>query len=97
LLQRTHLEPSKAPETPAAAQLQAQMQAAPELVGEELVVIKSLGLEEQEETCALKFLISNSGAGSIIGKGGATISQLQEQSRAKIKVRSQRRLTTVPG
>jgi len=40
----------------------------------------------EESTCALKFLISNSAAGSIIGKGGATISQLQEQSRAKIKV-----------
>lgn len=47
--------------------------------------IQSLGLDEQDDPCALKFLISNSGAGSIIGKGGATISQLQEQSRAKIK------------
>lgn len=40
----------------------------------------------EPEACALKFLISNSAAGSIIGKGGATITQLQEQSRAKIKV-----------
>jgi len=36
--------------------------------------------------CALKFLVTNNAAGSIIGKGGATITQLQESSRAKIKV-----------
>jgi len=45
----------------------------------------SLGLDD-EQPCALKFLISNNAAGSIIGKGGATISQFQEQSKAKIKV-----------
>lgn len=36
--------------------------------------------------CALKLLVTNSAAGSIIGKGGATINQLQEQSGARIKV-----------
>lgn len=41
---------------------------------------------EPPQQCALKFLITNSAAGSIIGKGGATITQLQEQSTAKIKV-----------
>lgn len=33
-----------------------------------------------------KFLISNAAAGSIIGKGGATISEFQEQSNARIQL-----------
>lgn len=33
-----------------------------------------------------KFLISNAAAGSIIGKGGATISEFQEQSSARIQL-----------
>lgn len=41
---------------------------------------------EESSLCALKFLVTNSSAGSIIGKGGCTITQLQEQSTAKIKV-----------
>lgn len=43
-------------------------------------------LEAEPEDLALKFLVTNNAAGSIIGKGGATINQLQEQSSARIKV-----------
>ena len=34
----------------------------------------------------LRFLISNAGAGSVIGKGGATISEFQSQSGARIQL-----------
>ena len=39
---------------------------------------------------AIKLLVSNNIAGSIIGKGGQTINQMQQQSTATIKVRPAR-------
>ena len=36
--------------------------------------------------CALKLLVSNNLAGSIIGKGGSAISQLQVESGARLKL-----------
>ncbi|KAH7415936.1 hypothetical protein KP509_14G067500 [Ceratopteris richardii] len=39
-----------------------------------------------EATSLLRFLISNATAGSVIGKGGATISELQSKSGAKIQL-----------
>ena len=41
---------------------------------------------EADRKVIAKFLISNAAAGSIIGKGGATISEFQEQSSARIQL-----------
>lgn len=42
--------------------------------------------EYTEKTTYLRFLISNTEAGSIIGKGGSTISDFQSQSGARIQL-----------
>ncbi|KAK4356458.1 hypothetical protein RND71_025429 [Anisodus tanguticus] len=43
-------------------------------------------LDHEEKTTYVKFLLSNAEAGSIIGKGGATISDLQSRSGARIQL-----------
>ena len=43
-----------------------------------------------DDFCALKFLVDTRVAGSIIGKGGSTITGFQEQSGAKIKLSQSR-------
>eukprot|EP00245_Coleochaete_scutata_P001343 TRINITY_DN11648_c0_g1_i1.p1 TRINITY_DN11648_c0_g1~~TRINITY_DN11648_c0_g1_i1.p1 ORF type:complete len:342 (-),score=57.17 TRINITY_DN11648_c0_g1_i1:557-1582(-) len=44
------------------------------------------GEKASETTSTLRFLVSNSAAGSVIGKGGATISEFQVQSGARIQL-----------
>lgn len=41
--------------------------------------------EEKPISC-IRFLISNAAAGSVIGKGGATITEFQAQSGARIQL-----------
>ncbi|XP_051120163.1 protein BTR1 [Andrographis paniculata] len=43
-------------------------------------------LDNEEKTTHLRFLLSNAEAGSIIGKGGSTINDIQSQSGARIQL-----------
>ncbi|CAN1747601.1 Protein BTR1 [Linum perenne] len=42
--------------------------------------------DNMEKTAYIKFLVSNAAAGSVIGKGGATINDFQSQSGARIQL-----------
>lgn len=42
--------------------------------------------DEKEKTTQIRFLVSNTAAGSIIGKGGSSINELQSQSGARIQL-----------
>ena len=46
----------------------------------------SLELDQHENAVALKLLVTNNVAGSLIGKGGMTINELQMTSGARIKL-----------
>ncbi|KAF5200504.1 Rna-binding protein nova-1 [Thalictrum thalictroides] len=48
--------------------------------------IESLNLEDNEKPSYIRFLVSNGAAGSVIGKGGSTITELQSQSGARIQL-----------
>ncbi|CAL9112433.1 RNA-binding protein [Musa troglodytarum] len=48
--------------------------------------LRSPNLDEIEKQTHIRFLISNSAAGCIIGKGGSTISEFQSQSGARIQL-----------
>ncbi|CAN1258264.1 Protein BTR1 [Linum perenne] len=47
---------------------------------------KSPASDNMEKTAYIKFLVSNAAAGSVIGKGGATINDFQSQSGARIQL-----------
>ncbi|KAF2295317.1 hypothetical protein GH714_032561 [Hevea brasiliensis] len=47
---------------------------------------KSPTSDSVEKPTYIRFLVSNAAAGSVIGKGGATISDFQLQSRARIQL-----------
>ncbi|KAI0500566.1 hypothetical protein KFK09_018780 [Dendrobium nobile] len=42
--------------------------------------------DDKERTTHIRFLVSNTAAGSIIGKGGSTITEFQSQSGARIQL-----------
>jgi RNA-binding protein Nova len=46
----------------------------------------STATTEDAPPCAIKLLVSNNMAGSLIGKGGATIQNVQLQSGATVRV-----------
>ncbi|PIA43588.1 hypothetical protein AQUCO_01900172v1 [Aquilegia coerulea] len=48
--------------------------------------IESLNLEDNEKPSYIRFLVSNGAAGSVIGKGGSTITEFQSQSGARIQL-----------
>lgn len=54
--------------------------------GENIATAQADGNKEESDNFALKILVSNKDAGSIIGKGGATINQLQVDSGARVKL-----------
>ncbi|KAK7391517.1 hypothetical protein VNO78_19933 [Psophocarpus tetragonolobus] len=47
---------------------------------------KSPSLDSEEKPTYIRFLVSNSAAGSVIGKGGSTITDFQSQSGARIQL-----------
>ncbi|MQL94822.1 hypothetical protein Taro_027485 [Colocasia esculenta] len=47
---------------------------------------RSPGPDEKEKSTYVRFLVSNSEAGCIIGKGGTTITEFQSQSGARIQL-----------
>ncbi|XP_068329004.1 protein BTR1 isoform X2 [Pyrus communis] len=47
---------------------------------------KSPGSDSAEKSTYVRFLVSNAAAGSVIGKGGATITDFQSQSGARIQL-----------
>jgi len=46
----------------------------------------SVSEEGSKTSSCLRFLVSNAAAGSVIGKGGATVSDFQSQSGARIQL-----------
>ncbi|GHP02038.1 hypothetical protein PPROV_000079400 [Pycnococcus provasolii] len=44
------------------------------------------GAGSSDNRCTVKFLLSNAAAGSVIGKSGATITEFQQQSNARIQL-----------
>lgn len=48
--------------------------------------LDSLCLGDDERPCHIRFLVSNGAAGSVIGKGGSTITEFQSQSGARIQL-----------
>ncbi|XP_010940545.1 protein BTR1 isoform X1 [Elaeis guineensis] len=47
---------------------------------------RSLAPDDKEKPTHIRFLVSNTAAGSIIGKGGSTITEFQSQSGARIQL-----------
>ncbi|KAK1314077.1 hypothetical protein QJS10_CPA06g00199 [Acorus calamus] len=47
---------------------------------------RSPGPDDMEKPTHIRFLVSNTAAGCIIGKGGATITEFQSQSGARIQL-----------
>ncbi|XP_068645565.1 protein BTR1-like isoform X2 [Aristolochia californica] len=50
------------------------------------VLPKSPSADENEMSTYVRFLLSNAAAGSVIGKGGSTITEIQSQSGARIQL-----------
>ncbi|KAL5717060.1 Protein btr1 [Ranunculus cassubicifolius] len=53
---------------------------------ESLPPIDNLNLGDDEKPSHIRFLVSNGAAGSVIGKGGSTITEFQSQSGARIQL-----------
>ncbi|KAH7445524.1 hypothetical protein KP509_01G013200 [Ceratopteris richardii] len=49
-------------------------------------VVSTSNENEEKQTSCIRFLISNAAAGSVIGKGGSTISEFQTQTGARIQL-----------
>lgn len=67
-------------------EVQAQVQHLAEEVDEKMDVSDGQEVPSGDQKVVLKLLVSNSVAGSIIGKGGATISEFQLSSQARIQL-----------
>lgn len=50
------------------------------------IFITILLSDDKEKPTHIRFLVSNTAAGSIIGKGGASINEIQSQSGARIQL-----------
>lgn len=51
-----------------------------------LLILCLLLSDSEEKPTYIRFLVSNSAAGSVIGKGGSTITDFQSQSGARIQL-----------
>ncbi|KAF5188745.1 Btr1 [Thalictrum thalictroides] len=58
----------------------------PEVAPKRSASSKSPPPEEKERPAHIRFLVSNAAAGSVIGKGGSTITEFQSQSGARIQL-----------
>ncbi|OVA17937.1 K Homology domain [Macleaya cordata] len=58
----------------------------PEAPQKRSVAIKSPTSDDKEKPTYIRFLVSNAAAGSVIGKGGSTITDFQSQSGARIQL-----------